>query len=330
MFARKILRAKTTDSLDWTLEKAALRAISKTGHKNIIELLFVYKWRDQYNFVFPFVEHNLHDVLHGVWQPETIYHAPLEEHWLWKQIIDVASGLEAIHNPEKGNSSIIGFHFDLKPSNILVTNGGVLKITDFGQALIKFVQKDDQTYGIHRGGSPVYQAPEACPTRSSMVSGHVDDKIHRKYDVWSLACIMLEVLIFVLDHGKEGVELFEKRRRREPVEGAFYSMIEVAQLKPCVQEKLRQYERVNLSRETDFDYRSNVVGLLRKMFDTNQTNRPSSKAVHDRLSKIAGGIYQSHASEEQISGWTKQVLIRQGDIELGWRGSSGVQSFLEM
>jgi serine/threonine protein kinase len=166
------------------------------------------------------VEHNLQDVLHAVWQPWAITDAPLNEQPLWNQMIDVASGLARIHNPDRGNDSIIGFHFDLKPSDILVTNQGLLKITDFGQALIKSVQENDP-YGIHRGGSPIYQAPGACASRPSMGSGDVDDKIDRKYDVWSLACIMLEVLIFILDRGPDVVKEFEKKKSQREGGGCF-------------------------------------------------------------------------------------------------------------
>lgn len=236
-------------------------------------------------------------------------------------MIDVVSGLERIHNPVRGNNSIIGFHFDLKPSNILVTNQGVLKITDFGQALIKSVQENDQTYGIHRGGSPIYQAPEACASGPSTGSGDVDGKIDRKYDVWSLACIMLEVLIFILDRGPEGVKEFEKRRRNEQVPGAFYSMTPVAQLKPCVQGMLCQYEGDASNAETGCHYLSNVVELLKQMFDIDHKNRPSSQTVHDRLSKI---IEVQVENEFHVSNMP-------GEYELGWRGNSGLlHSFLDM
>ncbi len=267
------------------------------------------------------MEHNLQDVLHAVWQPWAITDAPLNEQPLWNQMIDVASGLARIHNQDRGNDSIIGFHFDLKPSNILVTNQGLLKITDFGQALIKSVQENDQTYGIHRGGSPIYQAPEACASRPSMGSGDVDDKIGRKYDVWSLACIMLEVIIFILDRGPEGVKEFEKRSRNEEVAGAFYSTIPVAQLKLCVKGMLCQYERDASNAETGCHYLSNVVELLKQMFNIDHKNRPSSQTVHDRLSNII---------EVQVVD-KSQVSNVPGEYELGWRGDSGLlHSFLDM
>jgi len=48
-------------------------------------------------------------------------------------------------------------HCDIKPANILIGNGGVLKICDFG--ISKFLPKGEQVKKI--GGTRAFQAPEA-------------------------------------------------------------------------------------------------------------------------------------------------------------------------
>ena len=337
MFARKVLRKKNTDKLDWNLEKTALRAISLQNHPNIIELLFVYQWRQEYIFVFPYVEKNLRQVLHNDWCPAAFSNSRngnFESHWLWKQMINIADALKTIHDPpvdtsEIGSSGpVIGFHFDLKPANILVNKDGSLQITDFGQALIKSMDAEDMTYGIQRGGSLVYQAPETCPSRTAILDGS-NNRVHRRYDIWSLACIMLEVLVFILENGAEGVESFEKERREEPVQGAFYTGNDEKRLKQCVQKRLARYAAETLDTKANRIYLSELLDLLKKMFDVDQRSRPSSDIVHGELDRFAKGIYGGTVSKRQKELWVVNNPIPTGFTELCWEGPTEVQSFLD-
>lgn len=338
IFARKVLRKKSTSRQDWSLEKSMLRMMSLQKHPNIIELLFVYEWRDQFIFVFPFVEQNLHEVLHRGWHPPTTLghdRNDLESHWLWVQMVRVADALQTIHQPPKNaaykdyKGLLIGFHFDLKPTNILVKNDGSLQITDFGQSLIKIVDQDSMTYGIHRGGSPIYQAPEARPTIAISESND-DGQIHRSYDIWSLACIMLEVLVFILDEGTSGLESFEKQRREEPLQGTFYTGGTETKLKPSVQRLLDRYIKGDYQYKADQDYVGRVIDLLGKMFSINQRNRPTSSDVYADLDRFSKGILGGMASTQQKELWLSKYPVPPGCMELGWCGpSKEVRSFLD-
>jgi serine/threonine protein kinase len=119
------------------MEVDALKVVSLLNHKNIIDLISFYEWRDEVNLVFPFVEGNLNMVLRDGWVPANVSslrrNAGLPDHWLWVGMVEVADALRAIHNPQSAKDklfpgdprTIIAFHFDLKPSNILVTSYGV-------------------------------------------------------------------------------------------------------------------------------------------------------------------------------------------------------------
>ena len=70
---------------------------------------------------------------------------------------------------------------DLKPSNILFTEYGILKLSDFGLAtrITDLTQEKDQ-----KKGTPCYMAPELFQ----------EDGIHSFYsDLWSLGCVLYEL-----------------------------------------------------------------------------------------------------------------------------------------
>ncbi len=71
-------------------------------------------------------------------------------------------------------------HRDLRPSNILISEGGIIKITDFGTS----AWLSNIAYASTRIGSPPYMAPEQFQGKSSFSS-----------DIYSMGCIFYEMLI---------------------------------------------------------------------------------------------------------------------------------------
>ncbi len=88
-------------------------------------------------------------------------------------IIQISRGVEHAHR-----NKII--HRDLRPSNIMVSEDGTLKITDFGTS----AWLNNVPYASTRIGSPPYMAPEQFLGKASFQS-----------DIYSIGCIFYEMII---------------------------------------------------------------------------------------------------------------------------------------
>ncbi len=209
--------------------------------------------------------------------------------WLLEQIRGLADALRLIHDlssqpvnsggsnlpPPAKNTRRSGWHHDIKPENILCFalrhhRYSSLRIADFGSSKI-------QTYrsgSIHTqspNGTKDYEPPEAI----SM------GKTSRRYDVWSLGCVFLEILVWALE-GFQAVKLFKEKRnaRRCPsslmdivIDCGFWQMAENndtrvrASVVTCIQD-LRQVE--SQPRQQPFE---KVLDLVERMLDPDPATR---------------------------------------------------------
>eukprot|EP00873_Tetraselmis_striata_P008940 jgi/Tetstr1/429204/TSEL_019156.t1 len=99
---------------------------------------------------------------------------PFEEMQIWKYFIQIARGINALHDMRV-------LHRDIKPGNIMVADGDVLKIGDLGIAkLLKSSMAKTQI------GTPHYMPPEVWKSRPYAFPS----------DVWALGCILYEMATF--------------------------------------------------------------------------------------------------------------------------------------
>lgn len=185
-----------SDNESFTSEFEALEKVSRLNHSHLAEVTASITKGQEKLFVFPWAELNLRQY----WQRDSrsIQRSQVQSgQWAQQQLTGLASALDALHNNDFGSCR----HGDLKPENILwfkdqsnLASPGRLVISDFGFAKFSS-QQDANQDDLLKAYTPAYSPPEVqkAPKRS------------RKYDIWSLGCIYLEFVTWLM-HGFEAVE----------------------------------------------------------------------------------------------------------------------------
>lgn len=200
-----------------------LKAFTPRNHSNLVKLLCTFRYRREYYLMFPYAESNLRQY----WQNYPTPGLSMESsRWVLSQCKAIASALHLVHEyqntfehaclPEDmDNDQIYGRHGDIKPENILLAYEDVTKTPGRQQERILLIA-DFGLMDLHRrltrsliapdkiNGSPSYEPPEI----------HVGKEVSRAYDIWSLGCVFLELLVW-LALGWNGLEEFTLSRQEK-------------------------------------------------------------------------------------------------------------------
>lgn len=230
-------------------------------HRHLINLLATYRWKGKYHLVLPRAGVNLETYwlkTEPDFNEETV-------RWSLNQMAGLVNGLLDIHEcmirtaagtiqDRKGSGSSIrlkqgeekyGRHGDIKPENILWFPpsasddlNGILKIADFG--LGRFHGRDTRSNvdWSKIKSSPTYEPPEL----------KLHKPVSRAYDMWSLACILLEFATWMLE-GPRGHENFSNYRGcpdsnpdfRELSNDEFFTMVDRSHTKAVVRESVVEW-----------------------------------------------------------------------------------------
>jgi serine/threonine protein kinase len=135
-------------------------------HPNIVRLLAAEKVDKVFFFVMEYVKGR---TLEKILQKEKVLDVAVAVEY----IRQVAAGVDHAHK-----NKII--HRDLRPSNIMVSEEGQVKITDFGTS----AWLANVPYATTRIGSPPYMAPEQFQGKAGFAA-----------DIYSIGCILYEMVI---------------------------------------------------------------------------------------------------------------------------------------
>lgn len=221
---KKLQHADDKAAEAFRMEVSALNRFSNRDHPHLIKLLCTYYWRGHYYFLFPWAKGNLE----GFWKrfPEAPagLKKPSTARWMSKQCLGLVEALKDIHTgslepsvAEQDRTRPVsapkhGKHGDLKPENILYFGpaevgddlcSAYFKISDFGLAEWH-TSKSLNVDGAKVKRTPTYMAPELEVRNGSTPS----------YDIWSLACVLLEFVTWYLC-GLTEVEHFTTERLNE-------------------------------------------------------------------------------------------------------------------
>lgn len=212
LFAVKVLYEKDYQTEErFRNESDQLRRFNGLVHDHLVTLLATFTHRAQYHFLFPYADY----ALDQYWEKRRPkLDADIDTvRWVAKQCSGIMAALDTIHVPEhlhhlaeKG----YGRHGDIKPDNILWFSSttdpkGILVVSDLGLASF---HRDTSRSNIPNKDIPAvpgYRPPE-CDIKGGTIS--------RAYDIWTLGCLFLELLTWMLGGWKFLQEFNKKRTTR--------------------------------------------------------------------------------------------------------------------
>lgn len=187
----------------------------------------------------------------------------------------LCSAVYAVHQfvSSSHKLELIGCHHDLKPANVLV-EGSTFVLADFGLSRFKDASESSATPSrtVHR-----YYTPPECWRPDNRSEKPI---IHRSSDIWSLGCIIAEVVTYML-RGVEGVREFERQRAFEEGSIVQYRFHCGGAENPPVTAWVEKLQRSN-------SWTQKMLGqMVRQMLQLHHQDRPQAQEVEARMRFIA-------------------------------------------
>ncbi|KAM5341704.1 hypothetical protein ACJ41O_014735 [Fusarium nematophilum] len=194
-----VKRAKDDDLAEFFNKEADnLNRLRDYNAPNLIQPIAAYEKNGSRCLIFPWADGGN---LKSCWEAYSDQPPDKEfQKWMFCQFVGICSALAELHDANCR-------HGDLKPDNILwFKEEGTLQIADLG--LAAFHKRDAHT-NIRKGiqtmtpsGTQRYEPPETDEHRNKQ------EPRSRAYDVWSMGCVMLELLIWLV-YGYDALKKFE-------------------------------------------------------------------------------------------------------------------------
>jgi len=231
------------------------QSAARLNHPNIVQIYAVSQDAGRHYFAMEYVSgQSLQQILRSKGTLDSIQAARI--------VLQTASGLQAAH--EQG---II--HRDIKPANLMIDERGLVKIADFGLALMTAAVSRLTATGMFMG-TPGYLSPEQC----------LDQNIDHRTDIYSLGVTLFEALSGKAPFtGDSPLALLRQIIDVEPPD--------LADLKPDVDPALRTLVQRMMAKDRDLRVSScaELVGALEAFL----TSKGATGNLVERLAVSASG-----------------------------------------
>lgn len=237
-------------------------ASAELKHPHLAKCLTSFTFGDQYYMIYELADCDLEAFMRN--HPDSNQVLGLTQLSIAQQLYGLAAALELVHdqgdtqdaepgklNVKRENGGKTGYIHDIKPENILLyvydNNKHWLRLSDFSCAkVVEWVvivsgyngQRESRKTQSH-SGTPTYTAPESLENRTS-----------RPYDIWTLGCVYLEVLIWYTE-GYEELCAFRNSREAPlflpdgPKQDGFFCIEDgIKCLRKPVLEKIEKMQRI--------------------------------------------------------------------------------------
>jgi len=236
---------------------------------------------------------------------------PLDDHVILAIAMQTARGVKGLHEAQVQGRKIEAIHRDLKPGNILLSQDGQAKITDYG--ITRFAADFYQTLD-HKGprGSPLYMSPEQAR----------GEELTQASDVFSFGTTVLEMITGTPVFAASSVQgIVSKVRDGDVGEALASGRKRFPHLVPVLEECLMP------DPETRIPDGSKLVEALKSIEPP-----PFGDELISQLSKHAFGILRSHQEQRRqtpvLKFWSQLTGGAQKADELTDPGSVDDEDYL--
>jgi len=168
-------RIQVFEMMDQTARDECLKEVKllqQLDHPNIIKCLATFIQNNELNIVMEYADAgDLARLISSLKSKKQ----RLPEQYIWKYFCQITKALAYMHDQRV-------MHRDVKPANVLIVSGGVIKLADLG--LGRVFGTFSQGVANSRVGTPYYMAPERLPE---------DGAYSYSSDVWSTGCLLYEM-----------------------------------------------------------------------------------------------------------------------------------------
>ncbi|KAJ4129763.1 hypothetical protein NW768_006732 [Fusarium equiseti] len=351
----KVYALKTFNTISseifFTAEMRAFTHLEATNHRpaGLIEFYGGISCPPTYSIILEYMDRG---DLDQYWKSTSAPFSEKDVYHFWSAFTVLAEALAFLHEiPAKDGERILGWHQDIKPSNILVASGTSgdpynvhFKLADFG--LSHFERKKagkEEIVDWDSYGNGVYGSPETARWGEVSRDKNLSEPpgITQAADVWSLGCVCSEALLWVV-FGYPGIEFFRGARYEERSQATadmphipMTSFHDGRKTLDAILTTLMMVEdQVSDYLEASRALITSISGIVRKMLSFEPQHRPKAS---DIVQMLGSALQHKATVPEQDATGPKQVNTRKilaadfpakDDLNMAGRGVAEVTTLL--